>query len=283
MTAAILYRWTLKPGRDAAFREAWAEGTRRIHAACQSYGAALNQDEDGTYWSYALWPDDAVRKACFKAHDWFSQDCFRRMQDCIAERHDEIRLDLTNDEIQPRGPKRAVPELATDRLCLRPLSLDDATDLLPALGDPDTMRYWSRGPMEDVADVRDYMTWNIAGTEVQCWAITRTTATDTALGWVVLIDDKPEVAEIGYILRPDARGAGLAREAVARITTYAFKDRGLRRLFADVDPDNTPSIHLLETLGFAFEGRLREAWQTHIGVRDSLIYARLASDGSGPA
>ncbi|WP_138513012.1 putative quinol monooxygenase [Maricaulis alexandrii] len=101
MTSAVLYRWRLKPGRDAEFREAWAEGTRRIHEACGSHGASLHQDEDGIYWSYALWPSEAARKACFQDNDWFSQDCFMTMQDCIAERFEEIRLDVVKDELRP--------------------------------------------------------------------------------------------------------------------------------------------------------------------------------------
>lgn len=103
MTSAVLYRWRLKPGRDAEFREAWAEGTRRIHESCGSHGASLHQDEDGIYWSYALWPSEEARKACFQDHDWFSQDCFKTMQDCIEERFEEIRLDVVKDELRPAG------------------------------------------------------------------------------------------------------------------------------------------------------------------------------------
>jgi len=59
---------------------------------------------------------------------------------------------------------------------------------------------------------------------------------------------------------------------------HAFDTLGLRRLYADIDPDNTASIRLVEALGFQLEGRLREAWETHIGVRDSLIYGLTRSD-----
>ena len=103
MTSAVLYRWRLKPRRDAEFREAWAEGTRRIHESCGSHGASLHQDEDGIYWSYALWPSEEARKACFQDHDWFSQDCFKTMQDCIEERFEEVRLDVVKDELRPAG------------------------------------------------------------------------------------------------------------------------------------------------------------------------------------
>jgi RimJ/RimL family protein N-acetyltransferase len=272
MTTAILYRWKLKPGRDAEFREAWAEGTRRIHAACGSHGACLHQDGDGLYWSYALWPSEGVRKACFKENDWFSQDCFIAMQDCIADRFEEIRLDVTDNELAPGEDRHAVPVLSTERLLLRPLRLDDAEALFPALSDDGNMRYWSSGPLGDVTAVREYLRWNVEGAGVQTWAFVRPDTPDDALGWVILMDRGRGVAEIGYMSRPDIQGSGHVREAAGRVVNYAFAERKLRRLYADTDPDNKGSIKLLEKLGFEYEGRLRAAWETHIGVRDSLIY-----------
>jgi ribosomal-protein-alanine N-acetyltransferase len=109
-----------------------------------------------------------------------------------------------------------------------------------------------------------------------CWAITA--GDDAALGWVILIDGKPDVKEIGYILRRDQWGTGIAREAVTRVIDHGFGEMGLRRIFADTDPENPGSIGLLERLGFQREGRLRGEWETHIGVRDSLIYGLLRDD-----
>ncbi len=51
-----------------------------------------------------------------------------------------------------------------------------------------------------------------------------------------------------------------------------------RRVMADTDPDNIGSIKLLEKLGFQREGYLREEWETHIGVRDSLIFGLLRNE-----
>ena len=52
----------------------------------------------------------------------------------------------------------------------------------------------------------------------------------------------------------------------------------LKDAYADIDPENAGSIKLVERLGFKYEGRLRGAWKTHIGVRDTLIYGMLAQD-----
>ena len=67
-------------------------------------------------------------------------------------------------------------------------------------------------------------------------------------------------------------------EAVARVIDYGFDELELRRIFADTDPENRGSIGLLERLGFQREGRLRGEWETHSGVRDSLIYGLLRDE-----
>tara|TARA_R110001606_G_scaffold307635_1_gene454612 strand:+ start:1323 stop:2156 length:834 start_codon:yes stop_codon:yes gene_type:complete len=275
MTCAILYRWRLKPGRETEFRAAWAEGTRLIHQRCHSYGARLHEGENGEIWSYALWPSEAMRQACFADHDWFSRDCFKTMQACIEERYDEIRLTLTDDALTIPYPRLEPVLLTTERLLLRPMTFEDCEAFLPALTDPETMKYWSRGPLAGIEAVRDYLGWNIRGDGVESFVITLKDSPEDALGWVVLMDRKNNAAETGYMLRPDRQGHGYAREAVEAVLRHGFETRGLRRIYADTDPDNAGSIRLLESLGFQLEGRLRAAWETHIGVRDSLIFARI--------
>ena len=179
------------------------------------------------------------------------------------------------------GPPRPVPTLRTARLVLRPIRATDGDALHAALSDPGTMTYWSSGPHETVAQSRAYVLRNVEASEAgeaQCFAITRTGAVDDALGWVILMDRRPGIAELGYVLRPDATGVGSAREAVRAVVEHGFTTRDLRRIWADTDPDNEPSKRLLEALGFRLEGHLRARWETHLGVRDSLIYGLLASD-----
>jgi len=178
----------------------------------------------------------------------------------------------------------AAPTLTTARLLLRQLRADDADALFRVLSDTELMTWWSSGAHQTPAETEAYVTRNSAeGQGWLCWAITADD--DEALGWVILMDGKPGVGEIGYILRRDRWGAGIAREAVARVIEYGFAEGELRRIFADTDPDNAGSIALLERLGFRREGHLRGEWETHIGVRDSLIFGLLKDewryDGKG--
>lgn len=169
------------------------------------------------------------------------------------------------------------PTLTTPRLVLRQLRESDAAALYPVLSDPDVMIWWSSGPHRSLAETADYVKGNAAdGQGYGCWAITA--GDDIALGWVILIDGKPDVKEVGYILHRDHWGRGIAREAVGRVIDHGFDDLNLRRVFADTDPENIGSVTLLERLGFQYEGRLRGEWETHIGVRDSLIYGLLRDE-----
>lgn len=170
---------------------------------------------------------------------------------------------------------RATPILATPRLTLRPRTADDAEALYPAMSDAAVMAWWSRPPYVSLDDLhRDLSPADLAR---RAWAITRT-GSDRALGFVTAGEKRQgDVSEIGYLLDPDAQGQGIAREAVSAVVAQLFAE-GQRRVYADVDPDATPSIALLQRLGFTLEGRLRAEWHTHIGVRDSLIFGLLAAE-----
>lgn len=174
------------------------------------------------------------------------------------------------------------PILSTDRLVLRQLNETDAAALFKVLCDDQVMTWWSSGPHQTIEETATYISWNAATDQGhRCWAITRDN--DEALGWVILIEKRPAVCELGYILRRDQWGHGLMREACAAVISFAFTTLQTRRVFADADPENAGSIALLKSLGFRQEGHLRAEWETHIGVRDSLIFGLLAGEWTGPA
>src|SRR5690606_21683193 len=78
--------------------------------------------------------------------------------------------------------------------------------------------------------------------------------------------------EIGYILHPDHWGEGLATEAVSAAIDHVFATREADRLTADVDPDNRPSIRLLERLGFVRTGSAERTFCIDGEWKDSLYY-----------
>ena len=80
------------------------------------------------------------------------------------------------------------------------------------------------------------------------------------------------------ILRKESLGKGYIGEAGEALIQYGFTSLGLRRIEAEIDPDNHASAKALEKLGFAQEGLLRQRWEIGGVVSDSALYGRLASD-----
>ncbi|MHC9417214.1 GNAT family N-acetyltransferase [Sphingomonas citri] len=165
--------------------------------------------------------------------------------------------------------------LATARLALRARVPDDAESLFAAMGDATAMTWWSHAPAESVAALRERFIARDDGSW-RTWAVTRADD-DVAIGFVAAGEKRAGVIEIGYLLVPAAQRHGYAREAVGAVIDQLFAE-GYRRVFADTDPENVGSNRLLEALGFRREGLLRAEWETHIGVRDTVLWGLLRDE-----
>lgn len=58
--------------------------------------------------------------------------------------------------------------------------------------------------------------------------------------------------ELGFHLRPEYWGRGLAQEAAQAVIAYAFDELKLESLLAGHDPENLASRRILQKLGFRF-------------------------------
>lgn len=148
--------------------------------------------------------------------------------------------------------------IETERLVLRPFTLDDADELHAAWGDPASLRFGGDWPRpETVEDTRRYLEPVIAGQEERGfapWAVIEK-ATGDLIGDCGLFPADgigPDV-ELAYGLRRDRWGRGYATEAAAACVRVAFEELGLERIVADADPANAASIRVLEKLGFRLE------------------------------
>lgn len=170
------------------------------------------------------------------------------------------------------------PAIATARLDLRRREPGDAAALFATMSDPHAMRWWSRAPFASEEELAMHFDESSRAEDWRAWAIERREHSG-AIGFVAAGEKRQgRVVEIGYLLAREHGGYGYAREAVAGVIDHLFGVEGHRRVFADTDPDNARSIRLLEALGFRREGLLRAEWETHIGVRDSVILGLLAEE-----
>lgn len=162
---------------------------------------------------------------------------------------------------------------------LRPLDPDrDAAALHAIFGDEESCRYMTEAAYKSVAETREKLKKWTTGVEDTSWAVCES-ADGPALGRVSFFTHRrADVWEAACMIVPAARGKNLAARALAQAIDYVFDVKGARRIFADIDPDNIASIRTFEKLGFRHEGVLRGNWETHIGVRDSVMLGLLRDD-----
>jgi [ribosomal protein S5]-alanine N-acetyltransferase len=169
--------------------------------------------------------------------------------------------------------------LRTARLTLRPLSLNDADALLQVFGDEETMRFWSTGPVTSLDAMRERLARNVVPDDspANVFAIAESES-GPARGWVSLYAFKDGNAGAGYILNKAVRGRGYAREALAALLDYAFDIRNVHRIFLEIDPENTASIRLAQSMGFRWEAWTKESFLREGVYLDDLTYAILARE-----
>jgi RimJ/RimL family protein N-acetyltransferase len=85
--------------------------------------------------------------------------------------------------------------------------------------------------------------------------------------------------EIGYWLRRDAVGKGLATEMASALVKVAFEFDKVKRLDLMCSPENERSAAVARRLGFTFEGRLRDRQlAAHHPRGDLLCFTLLAAE-----
>jgi RimJ/RimL family protein N-acetyltransferase len=87
--------------------------------------------------------------------------------------------------------------------------------------------------------------------------------------------------EIGYFLRADATGQGLATEITAVLARVGIEKCGVERIDVQVDPENERRLRIPRRLGFVEEATLRrrlEPKEEGGPRRDSVLFTLLAEE-----
>ncbi len=176
----------------------------------------------------------------------------------------------------------AIPTLTTERLVLRPFTLDDAP-IVQALASateiaattlnlphpyPDgAAAAWIGKHATAAADGRAYT-----------WAIVRA-AGATLLGAITLsVESAHARGGLGYWLGVPYWGQGYTTEAARRTVTFAHTNLGLHRIEAACFPRNRASARVMEKVGLRYEGLLRGYVRKNEIFEDVLLYAALPKD-----
>lgn len=87
------------------------------------------------------------------------------------------------------------------------------------------------------------------------------------------------VANLGYWVRSDRTGRGLATRAARLVACFGFESLELHRIEILMQPDNVGSRRVAEKVGAQFEGRCRHRIDVEGKPCDVLLYALIPSDG----
>jgi [ribosomal protein S5]-alanine N-acetyltransferase len=162
--------------------------------------------------------------------------------------------------------------LETERLVLRPLSLDDLDRLAEFYADAEVMRYIGPGKAIDRDRSRQSLERMIGNFEAEgfgqlgvdrkddgafmgrCGLLVWDTATWSPTR---VLDVKGAVeVEVGYLLGREYWGHGYATEAATAVRDWALANLDLKRLIALIYPENTQSIAVARKLGMKPDGEV---------------------------
>ena len=169
------------------------------------------------------------------------------------------------------------PILMTERLTLRHVDENDVNEIFFLRSDKKVLQFLDRKPAESAEDAMDFIKKinNLEkNNEAVNWAIT-ITGDHTLLGTICFwnINKEHYRSEIGYVLHPDFQGKGFMQEAMTVVLKYGFETMKLHSVEANVNPDNVPSIRLLERNHFLSEAYFKENYYFDGKFLDSEIYS----------
>ncbi len=146
-----------------------------------------------------------------------------------------------------------LPELESERLLLRPRSLDDIDAVARMNADPQVMKHIAA--VDDPAMGRDAVasrSFSHVGRGLGYWSVFARGEPSCFLGYVGLIPDgdAAEDVQLSYRFTVPSWGRGYAREAAARLLRHGFETLALPGVAVTTHPLNLASLRLAERLGF---------------------------------
>lgn len=177
--------------------------------------------------------------------------------------------------------RRALPVMASPRLTLRELRIEDAPTLFSMLSTEEVSRFISPPPSA-VEGFQLFIEWAIAERQsgnYVCFAVVPAGMT-TAVGLFQIraLDPGFGVAEWGFAIGSEFWGTGVFVEAAREIIAFAFDTVGVHRLEARASAGNGRGNGALRKIGAVQEGVLRRSFLRQGHYHDQVMWSLLAED-----
>ena len=171
-------------------------------------------------------------------------------------------------------------EILFEGIILRPWSIDDAKILAEIANNKniaDNLQDLFPFPYS-LKDARKWIRTILPVDPPRNFAIVADGSIAGNIGLLPKDDIHRKNVEIGYFLSEKYWGKGIAPRAVKAITSYAFSNFDIVRVYAETFGDNIRSRRALEKAGFSLEATLRSYVIKNGIIKDGCIYSVLKED-----
>lgn len=155
-----------------------------------------------------------------------------------------------------------MPTLESERLILRPMCANDASDMFRYAKRSDVTTYllWTPHPSQSYTEeYLKYIEKRYRMGEFFDWAVVdKESGKMFGTCGFTRFDFPHDVGEIGYVLSPEFHGRGFGTEAAERVLRFGFEVLSLHRIEVKFMQGNDASRHVAEKLGMQFEGYRRD-------------------------
>jgi RimJ/RimL family protein N-acetyltransferase len=180
----------------------------------------------------------------------------------------------------PERLKPPDPPLRGAIVKLRPVSAEDRAAVYSACQDAEIQRWTSVPSRYSADDARSYIKFS-----KRAWRDGSTATfsildheSSEFLGLVDLRLYEDAVAEVAYWVKAEARGRGVATEAVRLVSRWAFDQLRMARVQLGMHPENLASQRVAMKAGFQREGVLRSLREIKGERVDQVFFSMLPED-----
>ncbi|TAG06519.1 MAG: N-acetyltransferase [Oscillatoriales cyanobacterium] len=175
-----------------------------------------------------------------------------------------------------------IPTIETERLLLRKITLNDASDMFEYASNPEVSEYtmWStHTSIEDTKYFLKSLTKMYKRKELVDWGIVHK-AEKKFIGTCGYVEWSMthSRAEIGYALSARYWREGYMSEAVNAIIEFGFREMLLNRIVGRCEVNNIASARVMEKVGMQLEGILRQQLFVKGRYWDLKIYSLLREE-----
>jgi len=148
------------------------------------------------------------------------------------------------------------PVFKTGRLLLRQFKESDLESVFRGLSDPDVIKYYGIH-FETLEETKKQIEWftELEKGETGIWWAVCSPDNSIFYGAVGLyyLNRVQKKAELGFWLIPEFWGRGIISESVPLVTDYGFEKMNLKRIEAEIETENIPSIRVIKKLQFVHQ------------------------------